>query len=169
MAQVADDPYAARASGLATLASQADELRSSIIELQSAVQSELGDQAPHGVRVAYDSSGVVATVTIDETLRLNAEQLHDAFALAFASAPIPHEVLAALIADPARLAALRARGRVEPTAYSDDAGIVSLLVVQGRPVRLRLGKHALVRASYAEIATELVRLARVAALGEVNQ
>jgi len=169
MAQVADDPLAARASGLATLAQQANELRSSIIELQDAARSEFGDKEPHGVQVAYDSAGVLETATIDESARLNAEELHDAFALAFASAPIPHEIVAALIADPARLAALRAKGHVEPTSYSDDAGIVSLLVVQGRPVRVRLGNHALVRASYTDIAAEVVRLARVAALGEATQ
>lgn len=158
--------FAERQAGMESLAAQGTALRASVAELQSLLAAAFPDGLPGGVKVTYDDDNVIESVTIDEAARPTQDGLQDAFAVAFASAPVPRPVLALLISDASRMAAIREHGQTEPTPYSDAEGIVTLLCVQGRPVGVRLGAHALAKASYAEIAARVVQLARLAVTKE---
>ena len=163
MATLDGDPFALRRERIDALGTQARALNESIHDLQAQVRRDLPDAEPRGVSVAFGTDGVLESVEIDASLKLTQAQLEEAFSLAVASAPVPRALLAALIADPARMSALR-ESRSEPlSVYSDERGVVSLLTRVGRPAKLKLGRNALVLMSYSDVADEVVRLARLAA------
>ena len=163
MATIEEELFAQRGERIAALATRARDMSESIHELQEQVRRDLPEAEARGVLVGFGADGVLASVEIDESLKLTEAELEKSFSLAVASAPLPKAVLSLLIADPARMRELREPGTESLGQFSGEGGIVTLVTRTGRPVRITLGRDALVRMSYADVAAEVVRLARLAA------